>query len=116
MLVTVFAGSSLIGTALLDQLDPPMGVAGGRFMPTANYDPHCHANVIEGEFDLSRGQSLSVHADDAGLLDTHRVDIEDWTTTAGEKLLYVAFCDGRVFEKLFSSYDDYRSYFRRASD
>lgn len=114
MRVTVFDGPSLIGTAVLDRLDPPMAVAGGKFSPSAEYDPHSHANVIEGEFDISRGQSLEVHAEDAGRLDAHRIDIEDFTASAGEKLLFVAFRDGRMFEKFFSSYDDYQSYWGKA--
>jgi len=50
MRVSVYQNQTQVGTAILEHLDPPMGVAFGPFTPTQHYDRHKHANVVEGNY------------------------------------------------------------------
>lgn len=111
MQVSVYRDETLVGTAILEHLDPPMGVAFGPFSPGDQYDRDQHANTVEGDYINDRGQSLSVHADQHGRLNTASIAIQDWVDSKLGKELTVWFKDGRNFAALFSAHDDYRAYY-----
>jgi hypothetical protein len=112
MRVSVLDGSAVVGTAILDRLDPPMGVAWGVFVPSAEYDRERHARMIEGEWVPDLSTRLSVRPEGQSPLSRVRVDIEDYTGLFGEKQLWVYFESGTDYDPLFSEYDDYRTYYR----
>ncbi|BCA60007.1 hypothetical protein HMP06_2776 [Sphingomonas sp. HMP6] len=70
MQVSLHEGPTLVGTATIEHLDPPMGVAFGPFEPSEHYSLDRHANVIEGEFVEDRGRVLTASADRYGVLRT----------------------------------------------
>ena len=76
MQVSVYEDEIPIGTAILEGLDPPMGVAFGPFTPSDRYDRDRHANIIEEHYVDDKGKLLSVRADEHRLLDAS-VAIED---------------------------------------
>jgi hypothetical protein len=114
MQVSVRQGGTVIGTAILEHLDPPMCVAFGRFSPGDQYDRDQHANTLDGEYVDDRGRSLSVHADQHGCLKTSSIAIEDWSDPAVGKQLTLWFQDGGHFAALFSTHGDYRAYYGRS--
>lgn len=113
MQVSIHQGGIAIGTAVLEHLDPPMGVAFGPFSPSDQYDRDRHANMIEGAYIGDRGRSLSVLADQQGLLKTASIAIEDWADPEIGKQLTVWFQDGSDFAALFSTHDDHKAYYAR---
>ena len=113
MQVSVHHDGNVIGTAILEHLDPPMGVAFGPFSPLAQYARDQHANTIDGEYIADRGQSLSVDADPYGRLETASIAIEDWNDPELGKQLTVWFRDGNTFAALFPAHADYRAYYER---
>lgn len=112
MQVSVHQDGTVIGTAILEHLDPPMGVAYGPFSPLDQYDRDQHANTVEGNYVDDRGRSLSLHADQHGRLNAS-IAIEDWADPALGKHLTVWFQDGRDFAVLFSTHSDYQAYYGR---
>jgi hypothetical protein len=110
MQVSVHEGPTLVGTATIEHLDPPMGVAFGRFVPSGQYSRDRHANVIEGEFIEDRGRILSTSADQYGVLRTRTVAIEDWTNPPYKELT-LFFSDGNDFAEVFSTHADYIAYY-----
>lgn len=110
MQVKIYDGEMLVGTATVEHLDPPMGVAFGPFSPTPDYASHAYANVIEGEFVGDKGTSLSATADPHGFLDTS-IALEDWSAPELGKQLTLFFKDGENFAALFAEHPDYRAYY-----
>lgn len=108
--VTVYQGRVLIGTGVLQHLDPPMGVAFGPFMPNGEYDRDEYANVIEGEYVDDRGKSLTLHVPH-GALQTAWIAIEDWHDPEVGKHLSVGFKDSEDFATHFSEHPEYRAYY-----
>ena len=113
MQVSVYQEETLIGTATLEHLDPPMGVAFGPFAPSYQYDRDRHANAIEGDYVDDKGKSLSVRADQHGPLRAAAIAIEDWDDPEIGKHLTVFFQDGGDFAALFSTHSDYKTYYTR---
>jgi hypothetical protein len=113
MQVSVYRDGALIGTAILEHLDPPMGVAFGPFVSSDQYDRDQHANTVEGEYVGDKGQSLSVRADQLGPLKTASIAIEDWSDPEIGKQLTVWFQDGDDFAAIFSTHNDYKAYYDR---
>ena len=109
MQVSVYEDEIPIGTAILEGLDPPMGVAFGPFTPSDRYDRDRHANIIEEHYVDDKGKLLSVRADEHRLLDAS-VAIEDWADDEIGKQLTVWFRDGDDFAALFSTHNDYKAY------
>ena len=100
-------------TAVLEHLDPPMGVAFGPFASSDAYDRDRYANTVEGIYIDDKGKSLSVRADQHGALKTASIAIEDWADPTIGKQLTVWFENGDDFAALFSTHDDYRAYYAR---
>jgi hypothetical protein len=113
MQVSVYQDETLLGAAILEHLDPPMGVAFGPFVPSDHYDRDKHANAVEGKYVGDNGQSLSVRANQHEALKTVSVTIEYWADAAIENQLTVWFQDGRDFAALFSTHNDYKAYYAR---
>lgn len=113
MQVSVYQNGTAIGTAILEHLDPPMGVAFGPFSPSDRYDRDQHANTIEGDYIDDKGQSLSVRAEQHGRLNIASIAIEDWAAPEIGKQLTVWFQDGGDFVALFSAHDGYKAYYAR---
>jgi hypothetical protein len=110
MQVKVFEYNMLVGTATLEHLDPPMGVAFGPFSPTTDYAPDAHANVVDGEYLGDKGLVLAATADPHGSLDAS-IAIEDWAAPENGKQLTLFFRDGENFASLFAKHPDYRAYY-----
>lgn len=114
MQVRVLQGPTVIGVAILEHLDPPMGVAFGPFTPLAQYDRHRHANTVEGDYVGDLGLSLSVCTEQHGLIKSAAIAIEDWADPMVGKQLTVFFQDGDDFATLFSAHDDFKAYYPRS--
>lgn len=109
MQVSVYQGEMQVGTAILEHLDPPMGVAFGAFSPSAHYNPDTHANVIDGKYAGDRGESLTASYDQHFTLEASSIAIEDYGDLGRELTLF--FKDGETFAALFAAHPDYRAYF-----
>ena len=83
-----------IGTAVLEHLDPPMGVAFGAFSPSSQYNPNIHANTVEGEYLGDRGKSLTASDDRHFALETASIAIQDFAELGRELTLF--FRDGET--------------------
>ncbi len=110
MRVTISNGSSIIGTGVLEYLDPPMGVAFGQFSPTSEYHRDRHANTIEGVYIGDVAQSFSVRSDKSEAIRC-TVAIEYWSESLGEQQLTVWFQDSTDFKNLFSAHNDFNAYY-----
>lgn len=111
MQVNVYQSETLIGTAILEHLDPPMGVAFGPFTPSSKYDRDKHANAVKGNYLGDKGRSLFVRTDLHGSLKTASIAINDGD--ALEKELTIWFQNDDDFAAIFSSHDDYKAYYAR---
>jgi len=109
MQVTVFEGSTPIGTAVLDALDPPMGVAMGKFNPTPAYVVDHHANVIDGDYAGDRSEILRVERADGVRILSGAVSIHDWSEL-GERELHLLGIFEPQYKTLFSEHPDFKAY------
>jgi hypothetical protein len=109
MQVSVYQGEIPIGTAVLEHLDPPMGVAFGAFLPSRHYNPDTHANTIEGEYVGDRGKSLTACDDQHFTLEPASIAIQDYGDLGRELTLF--FEDGESFAAFFATHPDYRAYY-----
>ena len=110
MQVSVHEGPTLVGTASIEHLDPPMAVAFGPFAPSEHYSRDKHANVIEGKYVDNRGRGLSVSTDILGVLRTCTVAIDDGPDSK-YKEISLFFSDGKDFAEVFSAHADYIAYY-----
>lgn len=115
MKVDILCDGKVIGQSTLDPIDPPMGVAGGRFVPAPEYAPRLHAYVIDGD-ENKRGESaeLSARSDAYGMLACAGVAIEDFNETLHEinvMVLGMAYPD---YATAFSGHAPYKAYWRTA--
>ena len=111
MQVSVHEGEMLVGTAVLEHLDPPMGMAFGPFLPSDRYNRDRHANTVEGEYVGDRGQSLAAIVVQHGTLETASIAIEDWSSPGLGMQLTLFFKDGENFAALFAEHPDYKAYY-----
>jgi len=108
MQVNVYEGETLVGTAALEHLDPPMGVAFGPFWPTSHFESNAHANVVDGEYVRDNGRSLTAIADRHGAL-AASITIIDCANPDLGKELTLFFEDAENFAALFAAHPDYRA-------
>ncbi|MFT3987085.1 hypothetical protein [Aestuariivirga sp.] len=113
MQVRVYREGTLIGTANLEHLDPPMGVAFGPFDASDHYERGRDANVIDGQYAGDNGRQLLVYADENTPLKTASNLIEDDSDPRIGKQLSLMFENSDDFDALFSSHDDYKAYYER---
>ncbi|MDP5279358.1 hypothetical protein Q9Q95_10535 [Sphingomonas sp. DG1-23] len=111
MQVSVYEGEMLVGTAVLEHLDPPMGVAFGPFSPSSYYNFTAYANTVEGNYVGDRGQSLSTTAVQHGTLATAAIAIADWSASNLGMELTLFLKDGEDFAALFAGHPDYGAYY-----
>jgi len=111
MQVEVLEGETVIGSAVLVHLDPPMGVAFGPFTPSTQYDRNRHANTVDGTYVDDFGKSLRVRADQGGEIEAAAIAIEDWAESLAMRELTVFFADGNDYRALFSDHEEYKAYY-----
>ncbi|WP_145735819.1 hypothetical protein [Nitrospirillum pindoramense] len=113
MKVSIQQGDVVIGYAILDATDPPMGVASGKFEPTSAYDSQRHAYFVdEAHADRTVTPPLTAHSDKFGAIECAGVGIEDFRgMMEGIEviLLGIPYPD---YETFFSSYDAYKAYWK----
>jgi hypothetical protein len=115
MEVEVHDSDQLIGTAILDSLDPPMGIASGSFSPSEGYSRDKHANEIDGEFVGDKGESLSLRAAGSSVVLRASFGIEDWADSSLGRYLTVWFEDGGDYAARFSEHPHYRAYYPKSN-
>jgi len=108
--VSIFNRDTLIGHANLSELDPPMGVATGAFVPTADYARTDHANVVDGDYVGERSQGFRVLSEAHGKIESQAIAILDWPTL-GEIELHVLGITNPDYEALFGDHPTYRAYY-----
>jgi hypothetical protein len=111
MRITVHHGQILIGSAHLEDLDPPMAVALGTLTPTKDYHRDLHANIIDGNYVGDKGSRLSIMTGDRGLLNVAAIAIQDWSDPDFGKQITVIFEDHQSYKAMFSSHHQYKAYF-----
>jgi hypothetical protein len=98
----------------LDPIDPPMGIAAGRFDPTPDYDPRLHAFVVEGVHnDLDGEAQLSARSVEFGAIQCAGVVIEDCAETLKEMNVTILGIPYPEYKTFFASYASYKAYWRR---
>jgi hypothetical protein len=111
MQISVYESEILVGTAVIEHLDPPMGVAFGPFSPSDDYDRNTHANTVEGEYVGDRGRSLAAIIMEHHTPTVATIAIGDWSTSNLGMELTLFFKDGENFAALFAAHADYRAYY-----
>lgn len=109
MNLTIFEADTLIGSAEIFALDPPMGVAIARFRPTSAYDIQRHANVVDGDYIADRSDLLRIELPDGTALKNLAVAIQDYPTLDEIVIDILGIIEPR-FEDLFKDHPDYRAY------
>lgn len=110
MQVSVYQNETLIGTASLEHLDPPMGIAFGPFSPSEDYDRVRHANVIDGKHVGDNGESLTACDEGRTPLKGCSVAIADAEGLDGERELTAWFESSEDFAAVFATHDDFKAY------
>jgi len=107
MRVEIYSSEKVIGSAELNQLDPPMGVAVGLFTPTSEYVAAIHAGEIDGHENGAAIGALSVHSAE-GKVGCEGVWIADFQNTLSE--LQVSVLGIADFATYFADHPDFRKY------
>ncbi len=111
MEVDILCEGKVIGHAHLDPIDPPMGVAGGRFVAAPEYAPRLHAYVIDGDDNkLGESANLSARSDAYGMLTCAGVCIEDFNQTLQEINVIVLGMAYPEYETAFAAHALYKAY------
>lgn len=114
MRVNILCQDAIIGHADLDPIDPPMGVAGGHFVPGSDYEPRLHAHVIDGDDnDLEALPELSARSDQYGTLECHGVVIEDFNETLQEINVTVLGMAYPEYETIFGNNALFKAYWHK---
>lgn len=109
MQVKVFEGDTLIGEAQIYALDPPMGVAMGKFEPALAYEVERHANVVDGDYIADRSEILRTELADGTHLKSQAVSIQDFPTLH-EMELHIWGIVQPAFNKLFAEHPSVKLY------
>ena len=110
MHVSIFNDGTLIGHADLTELDPPMGVATGRFVPSENYVQIEHANVVDGEYVGTRSDNFRVLSKEHGEIESSALAILDFPTL-GEIEFHALGIKRPDYAVLFGDHPHYRAYY-----
>ena len=73
-----------------------MGVSGGDFLPSPDYDPAKHARFLEG-VEMPSCPELHLRTAVGVELEIERASVWDWTDTCGERELEVFGIDAQAF-------------------
>lgn len=102
----------VVGTSDLAALDPPMGVAGGRFEPLDAYRPQQHAYCIDGDCrDAVNEIELEARCAEFGIIRCAGVGIEDFHGVDLGRQVTVLGMYSEDYEKAFSTDPVYRAYY-----
>jgi len=111
MKVDILCEGKAIGYSNLDPIDPPMGVAGGRFVPAPDYEPRLHAYVIDGDDNkLAKSAEILARSDEYGMLACAGVGIEDFNETLQEISVTVLGIAYPEYETVFGAHALYKAY------
>jgi len=115
MIVDILHNGKMIGRCgNLDPIDPPMGVAAGRFDPTPDYDPRRHAFSFERDYNvLDDKAALSARSAEFGAIPCVGVVIEDGGKILNERTVTILGIPYPDYETFFASYPAYKAYWRR---
>jgi hypothetical protein len=115
MKVEILHDGKVIGhCGSLDPIDPPMGVAAGRFVPTLDYDPRLHACLVEGERNDPAGEApITARSAAFGEIPCAGVVIEDCAATLNEVSVTILGIPYPEYETFFGSHATYRAYWGR---
>ena len=113
----IHGGETLIGSSDLDSLDPPMGIASGDFLPSAEYHRvqpvfrlyvEASVNGVSQDwgalerYDRERdGLDLTVRLPGGEVVPTQFVYIEDFSVELGEVGVTIAVPDSQTFAQYF---------------
>jgi hypothetical protein len=114
MEATILKGDTVLGTGIVEHLDPPMGVAFGPFTPTGRYSAYLHANTIDGEY-LGDKATDFVAIVDGARIQSASISLEDWSKTLGEHYFTIWFREEKEYEPLFRDHSDFKAYYPEAS-
>ncbi|NVD39091.1 hypothetical protein HT585_09515 [Ensifer sp. HO-A22] len=111
MKVDILCEGHVIGHSDLEPVDPPMGVAGGHFVPAPEYVPSIHALVIDGDDNVSGEYAeLSARSDEYGMLVCAGVYIEDFEETVQEINVTVLGMAHPEYASVFASHALFKAY------
>ena len=111
MRVNILCKEAVIGHAYLEPIDPPMGVAGGCFIPSSEYEPRHHAYSIDGDDnDLEDRTELLARSDQYGRIECQGVVIEDLNETLREINVTVLGMAYPEYETIFGSHALFKAY------
>jgi hypothetical protein len=114
MRVNILCKEAVIGHADLEPIDPPMGIAGGCFIPSSEYESRLHAYLIDGDDnDLEDRTELSARSDQYGMLECQGVVIEDYNETFGEINVTVLGMAYPEYETIFGSREFFKAYWHK---
>ncbi|MEP0189625.1 MAG: hypothetical protein ABJP70_01885 [Erythrobacter sp.] len=111
MKIKIFEANTLVGTAEVYGLDPPMHVATAKFIPEAAYDVTNHANSIDGEYVGDRSDILRLELEDGTTVEGVAISIQDWPKIDENEVDIVI--DGPRFDELFSNHPQYKRYWKK---
>jgi hypothetical protein len=111
MNVAIYFEGSQIGSANLNQLDPPMGVASGAFVPAPDYVAERHANVIDGEAVADLGGVLEIRSEEFGILPKLDAAIQDFSAAIDEIVIDVIGIPYPLYHEMFSEYEGFKAYY-----
>ncbi|PDT00789.1 hypothetical protein CO666_29045 [Rhizobium chutanense] len=112
MKVEIVYRGKVIGRSDLQPVDPPMGVAGGLFDPTPDYDPYLHAYNIDGDDNEVDSDALSARSTEFGTIVCAGVGIEDFSKSLDELHVMVLGIGYPDYATVFESHPLFKAYWR----
>ncbi|SEJ67760.1 hypothetical protein SAMN05428950_102517 [Sphingomonas sp. OV641] len=110
MEATILKGDTVLGTGVIQHLDPPMGVAFGPFTPSRRYSAYLHANTMDGEYLGDKATDFNALVDGAPV-QAAAIAIEDWSKSLGEFHFTIWFREGKEYDPLFRDHADFKAYY-----
>lgn len=115
MQINILCGGSLIGRAIVDASDPPMGVASGLFEPSLYYSRNAHAGEIEGVHNPTASDlTFTVQAGDGAPVKCMSVFIQDYSDSLGELQASIIGIPYPEYEARFGGYPAYQAYWGKS--
>ncbi len=110
MKIEIISDGFVVGDGDLINLDPPMGIAFGSFVPSDRYDRKLHAGLIDGEVVEGKRDSLFVRASGRATFEFEEVVIHDMADSTGEIEVTVFGIPYPQFEDYFAHNPQYQAY------
>ena len=108
MEATIMKGDVVLGTGVIQYLDPPMGVASGPFTPSGRYSAYLHANTIGGEYLGDRSIDFVALVDGAPV-QVASIALEDYSKVLGEYHFTIYFREFEEYDRLFENHSSYKA-------